>query len=436
MGNLWFGTDGGGVSRYDGKSLPAGQASFTNFTTEQGLANNTVLSITEDKRGNLWFGTQGGGVSRYDGKSFTNYTTEQGLANNNVRSIIEDKMGNLWFGTHGGGVSRYDGNRVEAIERGEKIPLSDQQDLKRENGKLVKSFTNFTTAQGLANNNVRCITEDKMGNLWFGTQGGGVSRFDGKSLPAGQARFTNFTTAQGLPDDFVTQITITKEQGIAIGTNFGVGVLVSFSPKHTLSGAVGLSTDGKQNNIPAQNNMSNEELKNYSPVIEIYNSSTGYPVKDVNAGQNCMFSDSKGIIWMGTGSDKTALVRFDYAALNKNNKPPAVFIQSIKINNENICWYNLVGSRESGVRSEKENNDSATVAQQEIMTFGTVLSEQKRDTLRQRFSGIKLDGITKFYPLPENLVLPYEHNNVTIDFAAIEPLKTLFGKLPIYVGRL
>ncbi|MES2592658.1 MAG: two-component regulator propeller domain-containing protein, partial [Bacteroidota bacterium] len=89
-GNLWFGTWGGGVSRYDGKS-------FTNFTMLQGLANNTVLSISQDSKENLWFGTSGGGVSRYDGKSFTNYTTAQGLAYNYVRSITQDSKGNLWF---------------------------------------------------------------------------------------------------------------------------------------------------------------------------------------------------------------------------------------------------------------------------------------------------------------------------------------------------
>ncbi|MCX6310553.1 MAG: hypothetical protein NT084_02850, partial [Bacteroidetes bacterium] len=124
-GNLWFGTYGGGVSRYDGKS-------FTNFTTAQGLANNSLRSITQDSQGNLWFGTYGGGVSRYDGQSFSNFTTAQGLANNNVASSTQDSKGNLWFGTYGGGVSRYDG----------------------------KSFTNFTTAQGLANNNVLSITQD------------------------------------------------------------------------------------------------------------------------------------------------------------------------------------------------------------------------------------------------------------------------------------
>ena len=147
LGNLWFGTAGGGVSRYDGKS-------FTNFTTAQGLSNNLVCSIIQDKAGNLWFGTAGGGLSCYDGKSFTNFTTEQGLASNDVYSIEEDNAGNLWFGTIGGGVSRYDG----------------------------KLFTNFTAAEGLANNVVLSIKKDSDGNLWFASDGGGVSCYDGKTL--------------------------------------------------------------------------------------------------------------------------------------------------------------------------------------------------------------------------------------------------------------
>jgi ligand-binding sensor domain-containing protein/signal transduction histidine kinase len=410
-GNLWFGTDGGGVSRYDGnrvdaiesgntivqqtqkklkktngksvKSLHAGLASFTNFNTTQGLANNTVWNITEDKKGNLWFGTNGGGVSLYDGKTFTNFTTAQGLANNMVLSITEDKTGNLWFGTYDGGVSRYDG----------------------------KSFTNFTMAQGLPNNTVFCITEDKTGNLWFGTYGGGVSRFDGKS-------FTNFTKAEGLPDNIVTQVLITKEQDIAIGTNFGVAVLKKFSPRSSEKGAT-------TEIMPAQNRLNNEELKNYTPVFEIFNSEMGYPVKDVNQGQNTLFKDNKGIIWIATGADQTGLVRFDYASLNKNIQPPKVFIQSIKINNENISWYNLSSSNNS--RSiAKKNSDSYTTPSnvtEEVTTFGRILSDKERKTMRHKFGKIQFDSITKFYSLPENLVLPYENNNVTFDFAAIEPAK-------------
>jgi hypothetical protein len=77
-----------------------------NYNTDQGLAYSAVSSSCVDKSGNLWFGTFGGGVSRYDGKAFMNYTTTLGLANNHVTSILEDKGGNLWFGTIGG-ASRY-----------------------------------------------------------------------------------------------------------------------------------------------------------------------------------------------------------------------------------------------------------------------------------------------------------------------------------------
>ncbi len=94
-GNIWFGTYGGGVSKYDGKF-------FTNFTEKEWLSNNMVLSMLEDKAGNIWFGTYGGGISKYDGKSFFNFTEKEGLLNSFIMSMLEDESGNIWFGTLGG----------------------------------------------------------------------------------------------------------------------------------------------------------------------------------------------------------------------------------------------------------------------------------------------------------------------------------------------
>ena len=82
-GNLWFGSMGGGVCRYDGKT-------FTTYTTAQGLAHNEVMAITEDHSGNMWFATTSGGVSCFDGGKFTTYTERQGLASNYLASIITD----------------------------------------------------------------------------------------------------------------------------------------------------------------------------------------------------------------------------------------------------------------------------------------------------------------------------------------------------------
>ena len=412
-GNLWLGTDGGGVSLYDG-------ISFTTFTTAQGLVSNVVLSITEDKAGNLWFGTGGGGVSRYDGTSFTTFTTVQGLVNNSVVSIIEDKAGNLWFGTDGGGVSRYDGI----------------------------SFANFTIAQGLAHNVVFNITEDKAGNLWFGTYGGGVSLYDGTS-------FTNFTKAQGLASNFVVNITEDKAGNLWFGTDGGLSLLSAESIKKlegksfkikgkefakksifkSFTTNDGLPDNFVTNVIPLPDGrmaigtnlgiaffkLSDDltQLKN----IEVYNSHTGYPVKDVNVGQHCMFLDSKGIIWAGTGNDKNALVRFDYKALRKNIGPPSLVLQSIKVKDENICWYNL---QSKGIR--KNHVDSASALLQEYLAYGKSLSASENDSILQRFGSIQFDGITRYYPIPENLVLPYEHNQIAFEFAAIETGNTFLLK--------
>ena len=96
-GNLWLGTGGGGVTRYDGET-------FTHYTEKEGLSNNQVWSILEDSSGYLWFGTWGGGVSMYNGEYFTHFTEKEGLSSNRVRSIMNDRFGNLWFGTWGGGM--------------------------------------------------------------------------------------------------------------------------------------------------------------------------------------------------------------------------------------------------------------------------------------------------------------------------------------------
>jgi ligand-binding sensor domain-containing protein/serine phosphatase RsbU (regulator of sigma subunit) len=390
FGNIWLGTHDGLVC-YDGKS-------FTTFSTKQGLVDNSIRCITEDKSGNLWIGTTAG-VSRYttdpSGKLekafFVSYTTAQGLAQNNVRSIVEDNEGNIWFGTNEGGVSCYNG----------------------------KSFTTYTTKQGLANNIVFSILKDKSGNLWFGTNGGGVSRYDGKS-------FLTFSTQQGLANDVIYSM-VEDEQGVIwFGTNWG------FSGLKFQSSLV----DGKKEVKGAGTmKINNQDLKGCLPVWEIYNNRTGYPIKDLNTNSMCItkvgfLSDNKqerdgvGIIWGGCGDNK--LIRFDPSAVNKNLDPPKVLIHSIKINNSTICWYDLVRSsnkpKNDGFSDNeiKNNEDSVIRTQQERMTFGRLLSEQERDTMKHQFRDIEFDGITKWHPIPEKLVLPYANNNVTFDFAAIE----------------
>ena len=218
-GNLWIGTFGGGVSKYDGKA-------FTHFTVKQGLSNNCVWSMLQDKSGNLWFGTLSG-LNRYDGKSFTHFTDKEGLSDDNVWSIYEDKSGNLWFGTIGG-LNKYDGKSFThfTVKEGlrNNLVMSMLEDksgnlwlgtggggVSKYNG---KSFTHFTDKEGLNNYNVRSIAEDKSGCLWFGTEGGGVFKYDGKS-------FTHFTDKEGLSNNTVMSIREDKDGNLWVGMRGG-----------------------------------------------------------------------------------------------------------------------------------------------------------------------------------------------------------------------
>jgi ligand-binding sensor domain-containing protein/serine phosphatase RsbU (regulator of sigma subunit) len=298
-GNLWFGTNGGGVSRYDGKF-------FTHFTKQEGLSNNTVWSILEDKKGNLWFGINGGGVSRYDGESFTHFTEKQGLSNNTVNSILEDKEGNLWFGTNGGGVSRYDGeffthftekeglsnNTVNSIleDKEGNLWFGTAGGVSRYDGEF---FTHFTEKEGLSNNTINSILEDKEGNLWFGTNGGGVSRYDGES-------FTHFTEKQGLSNNTIWSILEDKEGNLWFGTNGGVNrydgeYFTHFTEKQGLSNnTVNSILEDKEGNL---------WFGTYGGGVSRYNGKSFIHFTDkIGLSNNTIWSileDKDGILWFG-----------------------------------------------------------------------------------------------------------------------------------------
>lgn len=181
-GNLWFGTLEKGVAKYDGNKL-------TYLTTEDGLPSNRVTRVIEDDSSNLWFGT-GGGISKFDGKSFTNYSEKDGLCSNMVSNLFIDSKGIFWIGTWGG-VCKFDGIQFKIFP----IPYP-----------KVETKINTDTKDWITS-----IAEDAEGNIWFGRDGYGASKFNGKS-------FVHFTTKEGLNSNNVQSIVPDNEGNIWIGT--------------------------------------------------------------------------------------------------------------------------------------------------------------------------------------------------------------------------
>lgn len=229
-GNLWFGTNGQGAARWDGKALRY-------FSIGEGLIGDVVTGITEDRAGNLWFGTHDG-ASRYDGKTFTGFGGAQGLRGSGSKVLV-DRKGHVWAGTSAG-VFRFAADRFTAFEL--PIPVIDSPSYKMNPGKIWdlfedskgniwfardgygackydgQAFTHFTKKDGLCSNNVASITEDGQGNIWFGSitsdfppiNEGGVARYDGKTI-------TQFPDVKGLTANDIYNLYCDRSGNIWIG---------------------------------------------------------------------------------------------------------------------------------------------------------------------------------------------------------------------------
>ncbi len=396
--DLWFGTGGHGVTKYD-------RSCFTHFTKKEGLPANSVYKTYEDHNKNLWFGTNGGGVCKYDGKFYYTYTDKQGLNNNRVWSILEDRNHNMWFGTNGGGVCKFDGKNF--YQYNEEQGLSGNvvyamlQDCHNNywfgtnSGGICffdgKDFTHYTKEEGFCSDIVYSILEDSEGNVWFGTDGGGAVKFDGK-------KFTAFTKKEGLASNVVYSIMQDHYHSIWFGTDEG-GVskfdgkkFVNYTEKDGLSnnrvwsmlqdmrGNIWLGTESGLTKINLKKNQS-------APEFSTYDLSDGFLGSD--AIQNSVLQDSKGFIWWGTGK---MLTRYDPSQDIADNLAPIMHLKNIKLHFEDVAWDKL-SPLEGGVR--------------------------RTEDVDKKYSGINFNSISKWYPIPEKLVLPYNQNHLTFNYVGI-----------------
>jgi ligand-binding sensor domain-containing protein len=249
----------------------------------------SVRTIQQDKKGNMWLASNEG-IIRYDGKSFTNITGN--LFPACFFSLLEDRQGNFWFGNFGSGVYYYDG----------------------------KSLRNFTTAQGLVDNEVMCFYEDRAGMIWIGTRRG-ASLYDGKS-------FRNFTSKEGFSSIAINSIIEDKKGKLWFGTS---GSTYVYDGK---TFTVFTSKDGKAfNNVWSiiEDKRGNIWLGGGDGLWR-YDGRTF-----TNFTENFVsyvYEDKKGNIWTSGGSDNGqgfALSRYDEKSLSTNKPTVTQITQSLNL---------------------------------------------------------------------------------------------------------
>lgn len=210
-GNKWFGTQTGGVSRFNGST-------WTTFKVANGLPDNFVTTISIHPNGTLYFGTASG-VAKFSGSSFSALPVG-GPASDRITAVAFDKSQNIWVGTYDSGTWKLSGKTWTLYGNPATGPGGSVRDIQvAPNGDIWFAFdvsfngsigrmsgttwTRFTTANGLVNNYAQSLAFDAFGNVWAafsdGT-GGGIAKFS-----AGTWTQTNIRQSVGLDFTYVTK---------------------------------------------------------------------------------------------------------------------------------------------------------------------------------------------------------------------------------------
>ena len=232
---LYLGTYNG-LSVYDGLSLKS-------YNYDHGLPNAFIGELFEDSKGYIWIGYGGKGLVKWkDGNVVDYFTTKEGLISNFINALAEDRDGNILIGTSHG-LSVFNGKTFNNFNFTHGLGNGNITDIKVFGNKTwiacgVRSKTtgyNYAIGGGLSifngvnfksidlskfyninRNASTCfvIEKDFLGNIWIGTSGGGIIKYNGTS-------FEQFTTSDGLPSNYIRDILI-DEHGLWVCTSNGL----------------------------------------------------------------------------------------------------------------------------------------------------------------------------------------------------------------------
>ncbi|MGI8642426.1 MAG: ligand-binding sensor domain-containing protein, partial [Pyrinomonadaceae bacterium] len=356
------------------------------------LEKAEISSTYQDNEGNLWFGTIRDGLFRARKQIITAYSEADGIAEKNVYPIYQDRTGTIWIGTTSGLFKRENETfalvkstenfQVNAIgedaigrilisnfsalyvqENNRFVPFEPEKTpdvgyiyaihADRENALWIGGgnglmrfkdgvLTGFTTADGLAGNDVKVIIEARAGGLWIGTYDGLTHYKDGK--------LTSWREADGLPSRTVRALYEDADGTLWIGSydgglaRFKDGKFTRYTTKTGLpnDGAFQILEDDSRNFWISSNRgiyrVSRDELNEYADgrrgrVTAIaYGKSDGMLNAECNGGRSPAGIRARdGRLWFPT-QDGVAVI--DPREIKVNSQPPPVVIETIKIDNE------------------------------------------------------------------------------------------------------
>jgi ligand-binding sensor domain-containing protein len=226
-GALWIGSTEAEICRFDVEQ--GGCTEF--FAGEEGMAGGPLTSLAVDAGGSVYYTTWGSGYAVYDGSGWrTQVVRDPSLIGNQVRALAAGEDGDLWAATEAGVQRLVEEQAAELLDRSPSgidlravTALAAEREEGGDGGLWVggpggaafydgSGWQPYTSADGLAGDDVRTIAVDAAGRTWFGTDRG-ISVWNGSS-------FFTIDRARGLPSDDIRALAA-DEDGVWIGAEGG-----------------------------------------------------------------------------------------------------------------------------------------------------------------------------------------------------------------------
>jgi signal transduction histidine kinase/ligand-binding sensor domain-containing protein len=320
---------------------------FSHLTPENGLSQGHILSLLQDKEGYIWIGTYYG-LNRYNGYSMKLFSLNKNDSNSIISDVVytlyEDRDGFIWAGL------------VSGLDRFDKKTETFKHYLVNNNG------------TGLSDGYIKAIAQDKKGNIWIGTNNGGLNKLDQKTQ-----RFTYYSQNEkgekNLPDNMINDVTLSRNNTLWFTIDgYGIGKMNLPNEKITLI----TFSQGKPGGLPFTN-------------------------------VTCIFEDSKNNIWIGNTEGKLCQYNPQNDKFIVHDFLPAGYktgkfrIRQIK---ESLAGEILIATDGAGLVNYNPNSRKALLNLHKINNSQTISSNEVRSILVDRsgtiFVGTYGRGISKY----------------------------------------
>ncbi|HYE74013.1 MAG TPA: two-component regulator propeller domain-containing protein, partial [Blastocatellia bacterium] len=309
---LWIGTEGGGLIRYQ-------KGSFKTFGAADGITNGFVRVIFEDKAHRIWVGTDSG-LFRMQNESFIRVDDQNGIPRMGVHTICEDKSGRLLIG--GRGLLVLSGDRSEyftsnASEADNSIRTIRQtmdgtlwigtiSGLRRIDPSHIGNP--FLVPKLLSNINISFLLVSRTGQLWIGSYGQGVLRYEA-------GRISKFTAPNLLPHNNVLALFEDNEDDVWVGTQGGLlrlspSIASTIAPADGVPQSINTIYQDPHGDlfVTALNGQLFRVVHQTLVPAPLPSEVRGMPIRNV-------FRDSRGALWLGT--DGQGAVRINESGITR-----------------------------------------------------------------------------------------------------------------------